>query len=285
MDRWTPLIINAAITGMVPTKTDTPHVPITPEEIIADVRRCRDAGASIVHLHARHADGSPGYEKAIYAEIFQGVREECPELLISGSTSGRVYGEFAQRSQVLELQPELGSLTLGSLNFPQQASINAPQMIRQLALAMQEQGVRPELEIFDLGMADYAHFLVRKEVLRPPHYANILLGSLGTLSATPENLAATVRALPPETTWAATGVGRFQFSINALAVTMGGHVRVGLEDSIYYDTGKQQLATNAGLIERVVGVARAIGREVATPAETREMLGIPRHRGLPRAAA
>jgi uncharacterized protein (DUF849 family) len=269
-----PLIINAAITGMVPMKEDTPHVPISPEEIIADVRRCRDAGATIVHLHARHEDGSPGYEEEIYREIFQGVREECPELLISGSTSGRVYGEFWQRSEVLKLRPELGSLTLGSLNFPKQASVNAPQMIQQLALAMQENDVRPELELFDMGMADYAHYLVRKKILNPPHYANILLGSLGTMSATPDNLTAIVRALPPETVWAATGIGRFQFSINALAVTMGGHVRVGLEDSIYYDTQKQHLATNAGLIDRVVGVAKSVGRTISTPEQTRQTLGL-----------
>jgi uncharacterized protein (DUF849 family) len=272
MHEQTPLIINAAITGMIPTKRDTPHVPISPEEIIADVCRCRDAGATIVHLHARHEDGSPGYEKEIYNEIFQGVREECPGLVISGSTSGRIYGEFWQRSEVLQLQPELGSLTLGSLNFPKQASVNSPQMIQELALAMQANGVRPELEIFDMGMADYAHYLVRKGILKPPHYANILLGSLGTMSATPDNLVAVVRALPPETVWAATGIGRFQFSINALAVTMGGHVRVGLEDSIYYDTKKEHLATNAGLIDRVVGVARSIGREIATPEQTRQML-------------
>jgi len=274
MTQFPPLIINAAITGMVPTKADTPHVPVTPQQIIADVRRCRDAGASVVHLHARHADGTPGFEKEIYAEIFQGVRQECPELMISGSTSGRVYGEFRQRSAVLDLQPEFASLTLGSLNFPQQASVNSPQMIRQLALAMRSKGVRPELEIFDLGMADYAHYLVRKQILRPPHYANILLGSLGTLSASPENLAAVVRALPPDTLWSATGIGRFQFSINALAVTMGGHVRVGLEDSLYFDVQKQHLATNAGLIDRVVGVAKSIGREIATPNQARWMLGL-----------
>lgn len=269
-----PLIINAAITGMVPTKKDTPHVPIHPQEIIADAKRCRDAGATIIHLHARDEDESPTYKKEVFAEIFQGVREECPELLISGTCSGRLHGEFWQRSEVLQLNPDFGSLTLGSLNFPKQASINDPQMIQQLALAMKQWGIVPEMEIFDLGMADYAQYLVRKELIDPPFYANILLGSLGTLSATADNLCAVVRALPTGTTWAATGIGRFQFFINSLAVTMGGHARVGLEDAIYFDWESKQLATNAGLIERVVRLSLAAGREIATAEQTRQIIGI-----------
>lgn len=269
-----PLIINAAITGMIPMKKDTPHVPIHPQEIIADAKRCRDAGATIIHLHARDADETPTYKKEVYAEIFQGVREECPEMLISGSCSGRLFGEFWQRSEVLQVDPDLGSLTLGSLNFPKQASINDPQMVQQLATAMKQRGIIPEMEIFDLGMVDYAHYLIRKGFIDPPFYANILLGSLGTLSATADNLCTVVRALPEGTTWAATGIGRFQFPINALAVTMGGHARVGLEDAIYVDWETKRLATNAGLIERVVRLSRAAGREIATAEQTRQIIGI-----------
>jgi len=271
-----PLIINAAITGMVPMKSDNPHVPIRPDEIIADVRRCRDAGATIVHLHAREEDGSATYKKEIYAEIFAGVRSECPNVLISGSCSGRVYGEFSQRSEVLDLQPDFGSLTLGSLNFPTQASVNSPQMVQGLALAMKERGIIPELELFDLGMADYAHYLIRKEIVVAPFYANILLGSLGTLAATPDNLCAMVRALPPGTTWSATGIGRYQFFINSLAVTMGGHVRVGLEDALYYDWDKKVLATNAALIDRIVWLAQAAQRPIATFEQTCRIIGIQR---------
>jgi 3-keto-5-aminohexanoate cleavage enzyme len=272
-----PLIINAALTGMVPMRRDNPHVPLTPAEIIADVKRCRDAGATIVHLHAREPDGAATYKKEIYAEIFAGVRAECPELLISGSCSGRNFGEFWQRSQVLDLVPEFGSLTLGSLNFPSQASVNAPQMIEQLALAMKARGIVPELEIFDLGMAEYAHYLIKKQVLQPPYYANILLGSLGMLGATPDNLCTVIRALPAGTTWSATGIGRFQYFINCLAVTMGGHVRIGLEDALYVDWETKKHATNAGLIDRVVKVARAYGRDIATPEQTRAIIGMPRH--------
>ncbi|MHC5211065.1 MAG: beta-keto acid cleavage family enzyme [Planctomycetota bacterium] len=270
------LIINAAVTGMVPTKDDTPHVPITVEEIVADVKRCRDAGASIVHVHPRDAAGRPSCEPEAHAAIFRGIRAAVPDMIISATTSGREHREFEQRSAGLGAEPDMGSLTLGSMNFPRSASINAPEMIQRLAGEMNRRGVVPEMEFFELGMIDYARdFLVAKGVLKPPFYANLLLGSLGTLAATPENLVAMVRALPAGTTWAATGIGRFQFFINALAITMGGNVRVGLEDSIYFDPGKQHLATNAGLIDRVVGVARSIGREIATPAETRRIIGLP----------
>ncbi len=270
-----PLIINAAITGMVPTKSDNPHVPISPQEIISEAKRVRDAGATIVHLHARDPDETPTYRKEVYAEIFDGIRAECPELLLSGSCSGRLYGEFWQRSEVLELQPEFGSLTLGSLNFPQQASINAPDMIERLATKMNALGVVPELEIFDLGMAEVVHYLLRKGILHRPLYANLLLGSRGSMGATPDNLCTLIRALPEGTTWAATGIGRFGFFVNSLAVTMGGHVRVGLEDALYYDWQTHRVATNVGLIDRVVRLAEAAGREIATAAETRRIIGLP----------
>jgi uncharacterized protein (DUF849 family) len=269
---------------MVPMRKDSPHVPISPSEIIADAKRCRDAGATILHLHAREPDGTPTYKREIYAEIFAGVRDACPDVLISGSCSGRVFGEFWQRSEVLDEYPEYGSLTLGSLNFPTQASVNSPEMIKNLALAMKQRGIRPELEIFDLGMADYANFLLDKGIIERPLYANILLGSLGTASATADNLCAVIRGLPSGTTWAATGVGRFQFFINSLAVTMGGHVRVGLEDALFYDWEKKELATNAGLIDRVTRLARSAGREIASPEQARQLLGFdrPSESGHPR---
>lgn len=268
-----PLIINAALTGMVPRKSDNPHVPITPREIIADARRCRDAGAVILHLHAREADGAASFRSEVYAEIFTGVRQACPEVLISASCSGRVHREFWQRSQVLDLSPDMASLTLGSLNFAREASINTPQMIRQLAAAMRARGIMPELEIFDLGMAEFANRLVQEELLQPPFYANLLFGSLGTMGASAENLCAVVRALPRDTIWSAAGIGRYQYSMNSLAVVLGGHVRVGLEDALYYDWRTKTHATNAGLIERVTKLAAAAGRTIATAAQTRLLLG------------
>jgi len=271
------LIINAAITGMVPMKADNPHVPITPEEIIADVKRCRDAGASIVHLHARDEEGQPTYRKDIYTQILRGVRAACPDIILCVSTSGRVFKTFEQRSEVLEVAdpaPEMASLTLGSMNFAKTESMNSPAMIKALAMKMQERGIVPEWECFELGMVEYSQYLIDHRILQPPFYCNLLLGSLGTLSASTSNLATAVRALPKGVTWAAAGIGRFQFSVNTMAITMGGHVRVGLEDNLWYDEERTRHATNPDLIERLVKVSEACGRSVASPDEARQMIGI-----------
>jgi uncharacterized protein (DUF849 family) len=142
---------------------------------------------------------------------------------------------------------------------------------------MYERGIVPELEIFDFGMVDYAKYLIERDVLRPPFYFNLLLGSLGTLSATPFNLAALVQSLPDGSTWSAAGIGRFQFSVNTMAVTMGGHVRVGVEDSLYMDADKQRLASNVELDRRIAGVAAAVEREVASPQEARALIGLRSH--------
>jgi 3-keto-5-aminohexanoate cleavage enzyme len=273
------LIINAALTGMVPTKADNSAVPVTPAEIAADAYECVQAGASIVHLHARADDGQPTYRREVYAEIISAVRERCPEVIVCVSTSGRTFKTFQERSEVLELdedvRPELASLTLGSLNFPKQASVNDPEMIRALAERMQERGIIPELEIFDFGMVDYAKYLLEREVLQPPLYFNLILGSLGTLSATPFNLAAVVASLPSGSTWAGGGVGRFQFFVNSMAIAMGGHVRVGLEDNLWLDTRKELPATNPELVGRLARVAEAVERRIAKPDDTRRMIGLP----------
>ena len=196
----TPLIINAALTGMVPTKADNPALPITPEEIVEDAARCVHAGASILHLHARDEKGRPTYRAEVYAKIIAAIREHNPDAMVCVSTSGRTFKSFEERSEVLwlegDLKPELASLTLGSLNFPKQASVNEPEMIHSLAGCMSERGIVPELEVFDFGMVDYAKTLLDRGVLRTPLYFNLLLGSLGTLSATPVHLCG-ARRRPP----------------------------------------------------------------------------------------
>jgi len=232
-----------------------------------------------VHLHARDDDGRPTYRAEVYAEIVAGVRERCPDAIVCVSTSGRVFKTLEERSEVLdldgELKPEMASLTLGSLNFPTQASVNEPATIAALAQRMAERGIVPELEVFDLGMVDYARYLVGRGVLRPPLYFNLLLGSLGTLSASAFNLGALVQALPEGSTWAAAGIGRFQLPVNGMAIAAGGHVRVGLEDNLWLDAGKERAATNPDLIARLVTIARACEREIATPAEARALIGLP----------
>ena len=275
----TPLVVNAALTGMVPTKEDNASVPVTPREIAEDAERVVAAGASIVHLHARDDRGSPTWRPEVYRGIVHAVRERCPDVIVCVSTSGRTFKDFEERAAVLDLdgdeKPDLASLTLGSLNFPGQASVNDPEMIRRLAERMGERGITPELEVFDLGMVDYLGYLVDRAILSPPLYVNILLGSLGTLSASAFNLAAAVRALPGASTWSAAGIGRFQLDVNALALAMGGHVRVGLEDNLWYDRDRIFPATNASLVERVVRIAGLLDRPAATSDEARALLGLP----------
>ena len=276
---WDPLIVNVALTGMVPTKADNASVPLTPAEIADDAERCVAAGASIVHLHARDEDGRPTYRADVYAEIVSAVRARCPDVIVCVSTSGRVFKTLEERAEVLDLdgdlKPEMASLTLGSLNFPKQASVNEPAMIAGLAERMVERGIVPELEIFDLGMIDYARYLIRQGVLHPPFYFNLLLGSLGTLSASALNLALLVNSLPEGSTWSGAGIGRFQLPVNAMAITSGGHVRVGLEDNLWLDTGKTRPAANVALVERLAVLARACERDLATPEEARRTIGLP----------
>jgi uncharacterized protein (DUF849 family) len=273
------LIINLCPTGMVPTRAETPHVPLTPDEVAADVRRCVDLGVSVVHVHPRDEAGQPTQSVARTREFLAAIRAAAPEVILCVTTSGRVVPDLEARAPVLDIdgpeRPEMASLTLGSMNFPRQASINAPGTIRGLAQRMAERGIVPEWEVFELGMLDYASYLREHGLLGDPVYVNILLGSLGTLAATPANLALAVERLPMGATWAGAGIGRFQRAINTLAIAMGGHVRVGLEDNIWFDDERTQLATNMSLVERVVAIARAMGREPATPSQVRARLGLP----------
>jgi uncharacterized protein (DUF849 family) len=233
----------------------------------------------MIHLHAREENQAATWRSDVYREIVLAVRARCPDVIVVVSTSGRTHGAFEQRSDVLNLdgdaKPDMASLTLGSLNFPKQASVNEPSMIRRLADTMRDRGIVPELEVFDFGMLDYAKYLIERGVLREPFYFNLLLGSLGTLSATPFNLASLVMQLPAGSTWAAAGIGRFQFAMNSLAVVTGGHVRVGLEDNLYLDTAKERPATNCDLVNRVARLAAAAERDVATPDEARTIIGLP----------
>jgi len=271
-------IVNLCPTGMVPDKAMTPHVPLEADEIVADVKACTAAGANLVHLHARGPDGKPHYDRSLYARQIAGIREACPDLTICVSLSGRNFGAYEQRSDPLQLRgslrPDMGSLTLASLNFPQQASVNAPDMVRRLAETMLDRGIKPELEVFDVGMVNYACYLIEKDVLRPPYYFNILLGNIASAQSTPAQLAAILSALPPDSIWCVAGIGRQQLAANTLGLLWADGVRVGLEDNIWLDGARRQRATNLQLVGRVVRLAGELERRIATPAEVRERLGI-----------
>lgn len=268
------LIITLAPTGMIPTKNQTMNVPITPQEIATDTYEAYKLGASIVHVHARDENGVPTYRKEIFEEIFKEIRRKCPEIIICATTSGRTSPQVEHRTEVLDLQPELASLTCGSMNFPQHPSVNSLDTIKKLALLMKERNILPELEVFEPGFINTAKYLLRKGYLKKPLHFCLLLGSLGSTPATISDLSHLVQSLPSEANWSATGIGRFQTQINVASILMGGHVRVGIEDSIYYNYPKEELATNTKLVERIVRVATELNREIATPKETREILGL-----------
>jgi 3-keto-5-aminohexanoate cleavage enzyme len=270
-------ILNFAPTGMIPTKRMTPFVPISPGEIISEVLNAANLGASMVHLHARDpATGEPTYEKEIYAEIISGLREKEKDLILCVSTSGRHIHEFEKRSDCLnlegELKPDLASLTLSSVNFNKQASVNSPQMIQDLARRMLERGIRPELEVFDLGMINYAKYLIRKELLKPPYYFNLILGNIACAQADMLHLGLMIKELPEGSIWSVGGVGQYQLRMNVMAVAAGGGVRIGLEDNIWYDQERTRLATNRDLIERIISIGKSMGRDPFHPKEARRFI-------------
>jgi 3-keto-5-aminohexanoate cleavage enzyme len=270
-------ILNFAPTGMIPTKPMTPHVPISPDEIISEVLNAANLGVNMVHLHARDpATGEPTYKKEIYAEIIKGIREKEKDLILCVSTSGRHFSEFEKRSDCLdlegELKPDLASLTLSSVNFNKETSVNSPQMIQDLAGKMLERGIRPELEVFDLGMINYAGYLIRKELLKPPYYFNLILGNVACAQADMLHLGLMIKELPEGSIWSVGGVGRYQLQMNIMAVAAGGGVRIGLEDNVWYDQERTRLATNRDLIERILSIAQAMGRDPFSLKEARRFI-------------
>lgn len=270
------LIITAAVTGSLPTKQMTPHVPITPEEIVRDGMACEAAGASVIHLHARDPrDESPASDYALFEAICQGIRAET-RLISQISTGGRAGMAYEQRCERLKLKPEMASLTTGSVNFPNSVYENSPDLIEALAADMQTYGIKPEMEIFDVGMISNATALLAKGLVAAPLHFDFVMGLKGAIPASVENLVHMRNTIPADATWTVAGIGRAQLPMTTHAILMGGHVRVGLEDNIYYRRG--ELATNAQLVERVVQLARIVGREVATPDEARQILHLPMDR-------
>ena len=273
------LIVNFSPTGLIPTKDMTSRVPVAPDEIVEQVLEVAEMGANMVHLHAREPEtGLPTYKKEVYAEIIRGLRSKNKDLVICVSTSGRNFFEFEKRSEVLELEgelkPDFGSLTLSSLNFNKQASVNSPDMIQALATKMMEKGIRPELEVFDLGMINYAKYLIKKGWVKPPYYFNLILGNIACAQANMLSLGLMINELPEGAIWSVGGVGDSQLPMNAMAIVAGGGVRVGLEDNIWYDEGRTRLASNRDLVERVLDIANAMGRQPCTQRTTRERLGL-----------
>lgn len=275
------VIVNFTPTGMLMRKHDTPHIPVTCDEIVDDIQKACEIGISSVHLHARNPKTEdPVWEKEYYEEIITRVRDFAPDLVISVSTSGRVFNKFEFRSDVLKLtgkcKPDMASLTLSSLNFNKVASVNDPEMVSNLASCMKESGIKPELEVFDLGMINYAKYLIKKGLLEPPYYFNIILGNIATAQSNLLHTGVMLNDIPEDSVACLGAIGNFQLPTNSLAIVTGmDGIRVGLEDNIWFDEQRTKLATNSDLLERIKTLSTTVGREICTPAELRKMLHLP----------
>ena len=271
------MILNFAPTGMIPTKDMTPHVPVSATEIVEQVHEAVELGITMVHLHARDdLNGQATYQPDIYRKIIEGIRNFTRELIICVSLSGRTFPEFEKRAAPLmldgDLKPDMGSLTLSSVNFNRQASVSSPEMIQTLAREMQARGILPELEAFDAGMINYAKYLEKKGLLEPPHYFNLILGNIACAQADLLHMGIMIRDLPPRSYWSVAGIGDQQLKINAIGICCGGGVRVGLEDNIWYDHKRTRLASNIDLIKRIHKIAAAVEKKVMPPSELRTLL-------------
>lgn len=278
------MIINFTPTGMIPNKDQTPYVPVLPQEIIEDVKQAYELGITMVHLHVRNAvSQKPCYKKETYANIIEGIRKFAPDLILCVSTSGRTFTEYEKRADVLQLEddlkPDMASLTLSSVNFNKQASINEPSTIIRLAEEMSYRGIKPELEAFDTGMINYAKYLMKRNILKPPLYFNLIFGNIACAQADLVHVGIMIRDLPEQSIFSLGGVGDCQLRINSLAITLGYGVRVGIEDNIWYDKNRTKLATNTELIKRMKEVAMANEIETMSSSELRMLLNLKKGYG------
>ncbi len=269
-------MVTVAITGSLPRKEHNPAVPISLAEQLESTHEAFEAGATVVHVHVRKGDGTPTSDPDRFAAFQEGIRRLCPGIVVQFSTGGRSGSGAAERGGMLALGPDMASLTPGSVNFPAIVYQNPPDLVRVLADSMRRHRVKPELEIFDLSMIHAAEALVAEGALDPPLHVQFVLGVQWALPARRHLLRFLVEELGrvlPGSTWAAAGIGRHQHEVCGWALELGGHVRTGLEDNIRLD--RHTLApSNAALVRRATGLAAAAGRPVATPAETRRMLGL-----------
>jgi uncharacterized protein (DUF849 family) len=261
---------------MVPRKDQNPNVPISPDEIISQVLEVyEEVGLTSVHIHARREDQSPAWERNYFERIIEGIRNSAPKIVICVTTSGRDVTEFEKRSEVLEisgaLKPDLASLTLSSQNFLKTASMNSPEMVRDLLQKMLSKDILPEFEIFDSGMVNVLNDLITEFDYKRRPVINLIMGNSAGIQVGPLELGFLMERIPKNSLWSVGGIGKFQLPANALALSSGGGVRVGLEDNIYFDA-QRTLATNLSLVERVRDFAKLLGREIMKPDEFRELL-------------
>jgi uncharacterized protein (DUF849 family) len=286
-----PVIITCAASGVPPGAKASPYAPVTPEQIARECLAAAAAGAAIVHIHARDpATGRPSMETAHYREIVERIRASGCDVLVNLTTGpGAMYipssehpgpardsalaGPDKRVEHVLELKPDICSLDVATMNFGDNAFVNVAPHLRRMAELIRSAGVKPELEVFDVGHVRLACALIEAGILPRPPLFQLCLGIAWGAPATPAAMLLMRELLPPDAQWAAFGVARAEFPMVAQAVVLGGHVRVGLEDNLYLEHGKLAPG-NAPLVERAVQIIRAIGEEPASPAEARKILEI-----------
>jgi 3-keto-5-aminohexanoate cleavage enzyme len=266
------LIITVALTGNVPTRDMNKNLPVTADEIAEDVRRCANAGASVFHVHARDKNEKPTLDADVYRKSVMRIKAIVPKAIIQLSTGARAGKDWDARAMPVRLMPEMASFTTGSNNLPGIVYENSPQFIEYLAHVFKETGVKPEIEVFEPGMINNAVFLKNKDLLKTPLHFNFVLGAPGSMPASLKNLLFLSESIPNGSTWSVSGIGRNEIPMATAAILMGGHVRVGLEDNLFMPDGSQ--ASNQLLVEKVVTIARELGREIATPDEARAILSL-----------
>lgn len=279
------IIITAALTGVLANRKQCAAIPYTPEEIAAEGARAVAAGASILHIHARQDDGTPAYDVATYQRIHDEVRKLCPDVIINFSTGAIGISREERIAQVTAVKPEMAALNMGSMNYAIY-SPKAKQFYHDFVFqnpfkditffleAMKAAGTHPEMEVFDTGHINNARPLIDMGLLPKPYTFSFVMGVLGGIPISTENLVHQVRQLPPDSHWQVIGIGRKQWALVAAAITMDGHIRVGLEDNFYLPEG-EMARSNGDLVAAAAKLVRMLGREPATIAETRQMLNLP----------
>lgn len=268
------MMITAAISGAEVSKKHNPSVPYTTQEMVLEAKRASDMGASIIHLHVREDDGTPTQNIERYQEVMTAIRASCPKLILQPSTGGAVGMSNEERLQPIALKPEMATLDCGTLNFGGDAIfMNTENMIITFAEAMKAAMVKPELEVFDQSMIRMALRLAKKGYVLNPLHFNFVMGVNGGIGASLRDFVYLTESIPNDSTYTATGVGRYQFDLVAMAAIHGGHCRVGFEDNIYLKHG-QLASSNGELVEKAVAIARQLGREIARPDEARIILGL-----------
>lgn len=271
-----PVMITAAMVGAEVTREQQPYLPITPAEIIASAVECYEAGASIIHIHVRDTAGNATQDAGLFREVVEGIRARCP-VITQVSTGGAVWMSAEERLQSIECAPDMATLTTGTVNFGNDVFMNNRGLVETFARRLRERSIVPEVEVFDTGMIDEALRLRGMGLISDPLHFDFVMGVPGGIGPDPAHLVHMVRSLPPGSSWSVAGMGRHQLTLATIALAMGGNVRVGFEDNIYYRKG-QLARSNAELVARVARIATELDRPVATPDQAREILQLHRYR-------